>query len=333
MANDAKVGEVIDVGAGGAELEAYQEDGGILTGFIAGIGKFLTKARSLEEKADAIAVRAKAIQPPASAEEDAAVQRFVQEANGATKAIEEHWGVTSAFSRFHRKLTAARERAADKSRGAAERAQRLHNQYVEGERRRAVEETARREREARDEAERKRAKEIADAEAEAVKREEQMTDLSERERRFVELFAFGLNTGETAARSAGFKDPRVAASRLLGQVKIVNAIKAAQEAQAIRKQAEARKSSPLEVREVEPEKPAIQKEGTDRTTWRGELVDLDSLMTAFLGCKPADYQNRYGIPADLFTIDQAKLTEYARSLHDGLNRWPGVKAIKKTSTI
>jgi hypothetical protein len=334
MADAAKIPDVIDVGGEvvGEEIQTYQEDGGILTGFIQGIGAFLTKARSLEAKADAIAARSKALVMPTNADEDAAMQRFVQEASTVTKAIESHWTVTSTFSQFHRRLTAARGRATEKSDGAGARAQRFHNEYVAAAKRRAAEETARQEQAAREEAERRRQAELAASEAEAVKREEAAADLSDREKAFVTLFLGGMKAQE-AAKRAGYKDAVATAARLTTSGKIQAAIKAAQEAAAIRKQAEARKAAPLEVREVETVKPDVLKEGTDRKTWRGELVDLESLMTAFLGCKPADYQNRFGIPADLFTVDQAKLTEYARAMHAGLNRWPGVKAIEKTTTI
>ena len=309
--------EVIDVGSVTEELEPIQTDGAVLSAFLGGLVPFFGRARELETTADELSQRAAKLKAPVNGAEDATVQQFVQRANGAKKAIEEHWGVTSAFHRLHRKLTALRDRGATKASEAAERAQRLHNQYVAAERARVAEENARRQREAEEEAERKRNAEIVRAEAEAVQREEAMGELSDRERRFVELFAFGLHTGETAARSAGFKDARLAAKRLLGLAKIMTAIKAAQEAAALRRQAEATRQRPLEV---------VERQGTDRTTWRGVVLDERLFIEAVLGGK-------HGIPADVLTVNQSKITEYARSMHELMNRWPGVKAEKTTKTI
>jgi predicted transcriptional regulator len=63
------------------------------------------------------------------------------------------------------------------------------------------------------------------------------------------------------------------------------------------------------------------------------VLDERSLMTAFLGCAPEDYKNRFGIPADLFMVNPVKLAEYGRSLHERLDGWPGVRHTKKTRAV
>lgn len=318
--------EVIDVGAVSEDQRVITTDGGILSAFVQGVAGFLERGNGLEVEADQLLVKAQAFHTPQTAAEDGILQRFVQTAREQKKAIEAHWEITSVFFRMHKRLVSFRERGASKAEKAGTIAQQLHNAYAEAERRRVAEENDRRTREAEAEAARRRDAEAEELEAQAVQREEAAADLSERERRFVELFAFGLNTGLTAARSAGFKEPAKSASRLLGMPKIVKAIKAAQEAQALRKQSEATRARPLDVREPVKAEAQIEKAGSDRVTWRVVCDDERVFVEAVIGGK-------HGIPADCLTVNQAKLTEYARSMHELINRWPGVRAVKSTTTV
>lgn len=322
----AKEPEVIDVGAVSEDQRLIVEDGSVLSTFLQNVAAFMETAQGLEKKAQGLEAESLALVMPTSAEEDEGLQRFVQRARGVSKEIASHWIVTGVFHAMHKRTVALRERGAKKADAAGERAQRLHNGYADRERQKAAEENARRQREEEERAARQRDEEAAKAEAEAVAKEEALEDLSDRERQFVQLFAFGQNTGERAAKAAGFKDPRASASRLLGKAKILTAIKAAQDAAALRKQAEARKAAPLAVREVEQVQPALGGAGSDRTTWKGVVVDEAAFVQAVV-------DGKLGIPLRCLTVNQAVLTEYARNARPAMARWPGVKAVSSTTTV
>lgn len=73
--------------------------------------------------------------------------------------------------------------------------------------------------------------------------------------------------------------------------------------------------------------PKVAEVGTDRTTWSGECFDFPAFLAAYkAGIVPED-------AANCFTWNQAALTEKARSLHSLLDKWPGVRAISKTTTV
>ena len=64
----------------------------------------------------------------------------------------------------------------------------------------------------------------------------------------------------------------------------------------------------------------------DRKNVRGELVDEAALIEAILAGK-------HGIPADVLTVKQAKLNEYARTLGPLIDRWPGVRYRTSTTIV
>lgn len=317
--------DVIDVGTVPEDQAIVTKESGTISAFVRRIGEFMAEAAGLERQADGLALEAAALKAPTSAAEDAKLQAFVQRGNGLKKAIVGHWEVTSAFFAFHKRLVALRERGAGKAGQAADVAQRLHNTYVEAERRRAAEETARLEREALDKARRDQEAEAARLEAEAVAREEQSAMLSPRERDYVLKFCNGL-TAQQAAKAAGYKDPIATAARLNTSPKIIAAIQGAKEAATLRRRSEWVRERPVEVEEVAEVKPAIEKFGSDRTTWRAEVTDEKAFLDAVLSAK-------YGIPVDVLSINQAALTAHARDMHELINRWPGVKAVKNTRTV
>lgn len=321
----AQAPEVIDVGPVSEDQRLIVEDGSVLSTFLRNVAQFMETASGLERKAAGLEERAAALVMPTNAAQDETLQRFVQEARGVSKEITGHWVVASVFHRMHKRIVALRERGVVKADRAGDVAQRLHNGYADRERQRVAEENARRQREAEAEAARQRDEEAAEAERQATAREDALGELSDRERHFVQLFAFGLNTGQTAAKAAGFKDPAVAASRLLGRPKIVDAIKAAQEAQALRKQAEGRRTAPLQV-SVEEVRAELGGVGSDRTSWRGEVLDEAAFVAAVV-------EGKLGIPVDVLTVNQKKLTEYARNARPAMARWPGVRAVKSTTTV
>jgi hypothetical protein len=302
--------------------------GEALRSFLKGVAGFFNTANAIEASALARLDRANALArtPPATREADAAVQRFVLDTNTEKKIAEEHWNITTTVHHLHRRLTAKRAKATGALEQAAAIGVRLHTAYVDRERVRQQEEQDRIDREAREKAERERQAELDKLEQLAVTREEASADLSDREKRFVELFAFGLNTGETSARSAGFKEPKKAASRLLGMEKIQRAVKATQEAAALRRQAKATAEKPLDVRPTETVQSNVDKVGSDRRTWRGEVFNETEFIAAVIAGK-------HGIPWDVLTVNQAKLTEYARGMHELMNRWPGVRAVPKDGLV
>ena len=163
-------------------------------------------------------------------------------------------------------------------------------------------------------------------EQEALAREESTEHLSEREQHFVNLVAFG-GDPSTAARTVGYKDPFKAAARLLTYTKIASAITAAAEAKAIRDQAAAKRLAPIVVDIPTVHADVARSAGSfDRTTWSAELLDEQALIEAVI-------RGGAGIPRDILQVNPAKLNEYARSLHELIDRWPGVRSVKKTTTV
>jgi hypothetical protein len=70
--------------------------------------------------------------------------------------------------------------------------------------------------------------------------------------------------------------------------------------------------------------PKIEQAGTDRTTWTGEVTDLQALVDAVIAGT---------VPRDVLMVNQPVLNGYARSMHALLNNWPGVRAVPKTTTV
>jgi hypothetical protein len=85
-------------------------------------------------------------------------------------------------------------------------------------------------------------------------------------------------------------------------------------------------AKPLEVAPIDVAAANVTKIGSDRNTWRGEVTDERALVAAVIA-------GGHGIPSDVLTVNQSKLTEYARSLHTLIDRWPGVRAVKTTTTV
>lgn len=311
-----------------SEDQQLVEAAGIaIRNFLLAVPAFFTTAQSLERRAKESQAAAKLLSVPSTVSEDEDIQRFIKATTADRKEVESHWGITATISGFHRRMTAARSRATDALEEANNTANKLHNTYVETEKRRAAAEQERIRREAEDLARRQREEELARMEAEAVKREEASPNLSERERVFVENFHLR-GDGIRAAQAAGFKDAAKTAARLLTLPKVMEAIRLKREAVAIREQATARKAEPVEV-EVPTIRPNLAKApggGSGRTTWSGELLDFDALMEAFLSGK-------HGIPRDVFMVNPVKLNEYARSLQSRLDLWPGVRAKKSTKVV
>jgi hypothetical protein len=321
----AKEAEVIDV-TENVELVQSREDGSAIHGFVGGRVSFFNKAQTLERHAKSNLQTAATWPPPKTAEEDVQIQTFCKQVSAHRKAIAEHWEITSVIHRFHRRLTAARDRGIQADERAAEIANGLHNRYVEDERRKAQLEEDRRRREAEERARRDRQAELDRLEAEAVKAEEASPALSEREELFRDYIVAGLPQ-QDAARRAGYKDPLAASARLMGSDKIRNAITAKQQAMRARQQADAVKASPVAV-ETPAVRPNIERASgaSDRTTHGAEVVDAQALIEAV-------FEGKYGIPRDVLMVNPVKINEYGRSLHELIDRWPGVRYTKKTRVV
>lgn len=301
--------------------------GGVVLGFFRGLGAFLKKARDLEREAKAELDAARMLKVPATAAEDVAIQRVVLAATDHKKTVEEHWNpITQAFYRLHKILTGARGRAVDADDERKTITNGLHNTYTNEQRRKAEEEENRRRREEEQRAQAARDEELRLAEEQALKREADSNDLSERERVFVELVFMG-ETERTSAQRAGFKDPAAMAGRLMQAPKIVKALAGKREAEEIRRQAAATAAKPLDVQQHEEVRPDIERASGahDRSTHSAEIINEEQLIAAII-------QGGRGIPWDILTVKPAKLNEYAKQLHEKINAWPGVR-YKKTTGV
>lgn len=301
-------------------------DGNVIATFMRNMGAFFKQAAIIERDAKALLAKARTLNPPTNGTEDLAIQVFIRQVNTEKKSAEAHWGICQAFSSVHRKLTAARGRTTSLQEEAAAIAQRLHNAYADQERRRAAEEQERRRREEEAKAREARDRELAAQEQRALDLEAASDELSERERRFVDYITGPYQDPQRAAQQAGYKDPNIG-FRLLQTAKIEAAIEAIKEAKRVREQAQALRQQPIDVR-VDEEKPDIQRAGGgfDRSTHAAEVLDLAVFRAAVIN-------GGHGIPWDVLTVDQTKLNEYARSLQERINAWPGVRHKKTTKTV
>lgn len=317
-------------------------DAPTIVGFLAGLVPFFTTARQLETEAKTSLERARqfTLPAPGDVDGDAKLQTFIKDTSAQIKAVNKHWEITSVLFQFQRKLVAARDRVIGDektSRGAgylveaSNIAQRLHNTYVEDAKRRAAAEQERLRRIEEEAAAERRRVELEQLEAKAIEAEATSGELSEREKGFVAgVVAYPEGTVTRTmvvdiARRVGYKDAAGQGARLIESGKIVAAIKAARDAAAIRQQAAAVKEAPLDVQETKVNV-EVARVGVDRSSHSGELLDERLLIEAIIGGK-------HGIPTDILQVNPAKLNEYARSLHELINRWPGVRYKKNTKTV
>lgn len=318
---NGKTSDVLDLQPEDTELVLATTEGSALRSFVGGLQRFFTEASALETAARQTLSRAKLWKAPTTLEEDQTLVDRVRQANADKSAIEQHWQITQVVHRFHRRLTQARERGIAPLLEAAEIGNKLHNTYAEAERRRAREEEDRLRREADERARKAREKELEDLERQALEAEAAGKELSERERRFVAAWFKNGGNAVTAARVAGYKDPIAAANRLTTNDKILQAIVSLEEANALASQLEAKRAAPVEAEHV-----AVEAEvaGGDASRWSAEVFDEAAFIAAVISGK-------HGIPWDTLQVNQVKLNDYARSLHEQLGRWPGVRGKKKTS--
>ena len=329
MKRAAKPLAVIDVPPANPDEQMVKSEGSQIQSFVRNLAQFFATATELEVSAKGTLAKAHALTLPKTGVEDEAVQTFVRQTRADLKEVEAHWVITSMIHGFHKRLVAARTRAVWPLDEAAQIGNRLHAAYVEAEQRRVREEQERLRRQAEQQAAADRARELAALEAQAVAAEESSPDLSEREGDFVARMADpasrSYDQAQLSAQFAGFKDPLKAAARLMSLPKIQQALKARREALALREQAIAVQAAPVPVGEVPTVKADIVG-SAGRTTWGYEVTDEGAFIEAVLAGK-------HGIPRDTLTINAAKMGEYARSLRERLDLWPGLRHTKKTSVL
>lgn len=308
--------------------------------FLGGLTRFFETAAQIERGAKERLDRAKQLKLPTDAAADEKIQLFIRESKDEITAAEEHWTITAVVHNLHRQLTSARGRSTGKdSKGvpigmldqAAAIAQNLHNTYTEAEKRRARAEEDRITREREDAARQEQARVAAQLEEQALAAEKKSPELSERETTFVDgILRLGLRA-TAAAERAGFKNPAAAGERLMNTPKISQALDAKKAATVLREQATATREMPVDV-ERHVERPNISRAagGYDRTTWSGEVFDEDLIVAAVLDPR---IRATLGIPADIVTINRVKINEYGSSMQELINKWPGVRAVKKTTTV
>lgn len=315
-----KTPDVIDMEPTDPEVALVVNEGSALKSFVAGLAQFFEEAQTLERAAKRTLASAKLWKQPTTKPEDELLVERVRTASRDKKGAEDHWQITQLVYRFHKRLTAARGRSVEPLEEAIAIGNKLHASYADAERRRAQAEEARLRQEAEERARQAREQELADLDAQKAAAEAASENLSDRESRYVDEW---LRTGNrvTAARLAGYRDAAGAAARLSESEKIKAAIVAREQAEALRRQLEARREAPLEVEQTTV-KAEVAKGGAE--TWAGEVLDEQAFIAAVISGK-------YGIPWDLLTVRQTRLNDYARDLHENLNRWPGVRATKKTS--
>lgn len=296
------------------------EEVSTIAGFLQGLAPFFQRAGDLERRAKDALSLAKTWPKPASLDDDMALVEQVRDVNATLKELEAHWAARNVFHAFHRKLVAAMQRAENPLKEAAAIGNGLHNRYVSEEqaRVRAEEDRLRREEQER---EQRRQRDLADQlERDALAAEAGSPDLSDRERQFVEAYAWSNNAAH-AAEGAGYKDAERRAAILLGTPKIVAALEALRKARDLRRQAEAVKTQPVA---VETPKVVAQVATKGVTTVRAEVVDEDAFIRAALS-------GAHGIPAACLTVNQVKLNELARALGERVELWPGVRLVKSTT--
>ena len=306
------------------ELVPSRAEGMTIREFIASLTPFFTRARELELAAKETLGRARRTVAPKTADEDAQIQSDILQTSTAHKTAMDHWEIKLVLFRFQQRLGKARDRATGPLDEAASIWQRHHNLFVETREREANDKRDRLRREEEWKAREQREAELAQLEQQALDVEAASVDLSAREQHFVASYV-ATGNAEGAADAVEYKDPFKAAARLLSLPKIQAAIEAKRQAVALRNQKAAVAETPLDV-QVPEVKPDLAKVGSDRTTYSVEVFDARLFIEAVIG-------GRHAIPADTLMPNGPKLNEYGRSMRDLVNRWPGCRLVKKTTTV
>jgi hypothetical protein len=296
--------------------------------FGAGMTAFFTRANELEVRADNTLAVIRKTAVPTNGSEDERVQLDIKTARADLKETTEHYDtITKVVTRLHRFFTAKRKRTTDPLEESIKLGNNLHNAWTRMENERVERVNAERRRKA-EEAERLKNQKRLDAlERKALAAEAKSKDLSERETRFVELVIGGVQPMR-AAQQVGYQEPFDRAAKLMGTPKIIKAIKAKQEAAALREQQRQIVDAPPATEFVEEKADVRRAAGTrgDRTTWKAVLDDEALLIEAVIA-------GNLGIPHDVVMVDRVKLNEYARRFQKQIDRWPGCHAESETGLV
>lgn len=307
------------------ELMIVEQNGSVVRDWLGAARQFFRETQEMELAAKSFLMRAESLAVPTNGDQDEQLQAFIRDGNSGIKAIEAKWTITRVLHQLHGMAVAGRKRGTDAYLNGVTIGNRLHNQWSDNEKRRAQQESDRLRREAEANAARERQEELDRLEREALRAEAQSDDLSAREQEFVDRVTNGGNTSVLAARYAGYKDPEGAAARLMNTPKIKAAIEGKIIAKRARQQQTALKESPVQVEstivDVQPDT-----RGGDRTTWSADILDERAFVQAVVS-------GQHGIPLDCLTINQVRLNELARSLHENMDRFPGVRARKTTRVL
>lgn len=310
-----------------SEVSLTEQIRSAFTSFFVGFRAYLLRAKELERRADETLAKAKTLKEPTNADEDEFLQAFVKQANADTKETMEHHSFGLTVHKLHTRINAYRKRGTDPTTEAADIANRLHAAYTAKEKKRVDAENEKRRLAAEAVKQQERDDELAKLEADALKAEEASADLSERERRYVDLVMGGMEASK-AATTAGFKDGFKAAARLMASDKVQKAIEGARQAQALREVKTAVASQPVEAAEYVPEKANIRRAvgAKDVTRKRMVIENADLFIQAVISGK-------HGIPHDMLTIDEVRGNDYARRMPDAVKLWPGVRVEKETKVV
>jgi len=311
-----------------------QEASGVIT-WLQQLAAFFRTAKAIEADAVATRDRVLALKVPTTKAEDAAMRQEALAARDKKKAALAHWDpITGLLSKLHKRATGGRSRATDPLEEAEKCATRQHDTFEREENRRAAAEQDRIRRDEERKANEARERALAEFESAALQAEESSPDLSAREEKFVAIHS-GLNADGTrhaapaaamlAAGAAGYKNAADMAARLIASDKIRAAITARQSAHMMRTQLEIMRELPPAIDEEKVAAAAPDLNTGDAHTWTAECLDPVALRDA------AFEQPALGIPRDLFVLDPAALNRYAKSLEKQVERWPGVKATRKTT--
>jgi hypothetical protein len=308
------------------EVALMRQEHGLVLPLMKNLATWWRTAGTLRDAAEATLQRARTLPAVTTEGDDLALQESLLTDRGNLKDAEAHYEpVTGALFKMHRRLTQSRAAVTKPLEESIAIKQRLHNAYVEAERRRVEQENERLRRQAEEEARAAQQRELEELERQAVAAEEASKFLSTRESLFVEIMA---NTGNAvaAAKAAGFADPLKHGARLMTLAKITTAINGLKDARAIRTQAVAVAAQPALPRQmVQTERPAVSKASGSRSreTWRAVFDNREELHQAAL---------RGEVPGDVLMIDESRVQQYARDLHELIDAWPGVHADKDTTT-
>lgn len=249
---------------------------------------------------------------------------FVKGAKQLKRKIEDHWSnITRAVDEMKRNLLNLKEKDLEPVVRAIGIVEPRALEYADAQKRREQEEADRRRREAEETARREREAELARQEQAALDAEANSPALSAREDVFVSLMLRGV-TGESAARSCGYKDPVAMGAKLLATPKILDAISARKTAAAIREQAEAQRQKPLDVITTRVPSNLGRAAGVSSRTYYSCVVDderelLEAVLTGTASRSAL-------IPNQTFLNDQAKQIQDAAAFAAA---YPGCRLVKR----